>query len=287
MNNTRAIRRAACKARPSTSAHARPGRRGPSLPADPSPPSLYAHPEDWLERLERQAWEQALATRTLIPESVREGHQLARANMQTSAQLENGRVCRVGLSTHERTDLLHIEPRLRGNGILAHLRISSYQKFYRLTQRSMVRALWFGLSLRRHERKPYASDQPTVRTSMGYHGLRQLSALQTGGFSVSEDHQHAKDLAALGDAIRECRASKQLTQKRLALLARVPQRTIQALEAGRLDPELDLLEMLAEALNVRPSVLFVRAEEIKQAKEAGETSEPGEPNPPDPGEPAW
>jgi transcriptional regulator with XRE-family HTH domain len=68
------------------------------------------------------------------------------------------------------------------------------------------------------------------------------------------------DLALLGRAIRQLREERRLGQGELAVAVGVGERRIQALEAGRLDPDYMLLLALAKALGVRAGALVIRAE---------------------------
>ena len=77
---------------------------------------------------------------------------------------------------------------------------------------------------------------------------------------MSRQPKNAKELARLGAAVRQLREERGLSQHELAVAARVGERRIGALEAGRLDPDYVLLVRLAKALGVRPSALVLRAE---------------------------
>ncbi|MGO9321788.1 MAG: helix-turn-helix transcriptional regulator [Solirubrobacteraceae bacterium] len=70
---------------------------------------------------------------------------------------------------------------------------------------------------------------------------------------------------ALGKAVRELREQRRLSQGELAAAVGVRERRIQALEAGRLDPDYVLLVRLAKALGVRAGALVIRAEGLAQA----------------------
>lgn len=79
---------------------------------------------------------------------------------------------------------------------------------------------------------------------------------------MSESKQHEQDLLVLGQAIREVREQRGLSPSRLAAATGVEQRRIQALEAGRLDPDFELLLALADGLGLRPSAFIVRSEKL-------------------------
>jgi transcriptional regulator with XRE-family HTH domain len=78
----------------------------------------------------------------------------------------------------------------------------------------------------------------------------------------------SRDLALLGDAVREQRERRRLSQGELAAASGVQERRIRALEAGRLDPDFVLLFAIARVLGVRAGALVLRAEELA-GKEGG------------------
>lgn len=77
---------------------------------------------------------------------------------------------------------------------------------------------------------------------------------------MSRQPENAKELARLGIAVRALREERRLTRRELAAAAGVGERRIQALEAGRLDPDYVLLVRVAKALGVRAGALVLRAE---------------------------
>ena len=79
---------------------------------------------------------------------------------------------------------------------------------------------------------------------------------------MSQSSQEAEELARLGQAIRELREQRGLSQSELEATVGVGKRRIQALEDGRLDPYYVLLVRLAKALGVRPGALLLRAEAL-------------------------
>lgn len=97
---------------------------------------------------------------------------------------------------------------------------------------------------------------------MSYSALGQLSTAQFPRVSLPKRTHKTDELALLGEAIRQLREERRLGQRELALAAGVAERRIQALEAGRLDPDYLLLLALAKALGVRAGVLVIRAEEL-------------------------
>jgi len=86
-------------------------------------------------------------------------------------------------------------------------------------------------------------------------------------FLLSERPPKSCELALLGEAVRELREQRGLSQGELAAASGVPERRIKALEAGRVDPDFVLLYSLARVLGVRAGSLVLRAEEL--AKESG------------------
>lgn len=79
---------------------------------------------------------------------------------------------------------------------------------------------------------------------------------------MSQHPQETEELARLGQAIRELREQRGLSQSELGATVGVGGRRIQALEDGRFDPDYVLLVRLAKALGVRPGALLLRAEAL-------------------------
>lgn len=75
--------------------------------------------------------------------------------------------------------------------------------------------------------------------------------------------QAEKDLLLLGEAFREIREQHGLSAGELARATGVNGLRIVALEEGCLDPDYELLLTLAEGIGVRPSVIFLRADELR------------------------
>jgi transcriptional regulator with XRE-family HTH domain len=103
---------------------------------------------------------------------------------------------------------------------------------------------------------------------MGYHDLRQLCSTQFGSLSVSERTQEEQELLVLGLAIGQVRERRGLSVGELSAVTGVVQTRIQALEAGQLDPDYDLLLTLAEGIGVRLSAFMVRVEELETEGQA-------------------
>ena len=70
------------------------------------------------------------------------------------------------------------------------------------------------------------------------------------------------DVTLLGQALRELREERRLSQGELAAASGVEGRRIRALEDGRLDPDYVMLLALAKALGVRAGALVIRAEKL-------------------------
>jgi transcriptional regulator with XRE-family HTH domain len=71
-----------------------------------------------------------------------------------------------------------------------------------------------------------------------------------------------QQLQLLGQAICSVRESREFTIPGLATAADVSPKQLQALEAGELDPDFELLLRLAECLDTRPSAFIIKAEEL-------------------------
>lgn len=86
---------------------------------------------------------------------------------------------------------------------------------------------------------------------------------------MSERRQSQRDLFFLGQAIGQLREERGLSTEVLAAAAGIERTRIQALEAGALDPDYDLLLTLAEALGIRISAFVIRAEELQAGPNTG------------------
>ena len=75
---------------------------------------------------------------------------------------------------------------------------------------------------------------------------------------------------ALGQAIRERRIERELTQEKLASRARVNRTYVSDLERGLKSPTLDVLDSLAAALKVEAHVLVEAAERVRSRNYAAE-----------------
>lgn len=80
---------------------------------------------------------------------------------------------------------------------------------------------------------------------------------------MSEGRQKHGDLLVLGEAFGQVRAERGLSTGELAAATGIARTRIEALEAGRLNPDYELLLTLARALGVMPSALAIRAEAIQ------------------------
>ncbi|MFI5037857.1 MAG: helix-turn-helix domain-containing protein, partial [Solirubrobacterales bacterium] len=72
----------------------------------------------------------------------------------------------------------------------------------------------------------------------------------------------AQELLLLGEAVRFAREQRDLSPTALAAASGVPASRIEAVEAGRLDPDYELLIALARALHTRPSAFVLRDEAL-------------------------
>jgi transcriptional regulator with XRE-family HTH domain len=72
----------------------------------------------------------------------------------------------------------------------------------------------------------------------------------------------ARALHALGEAVRQERERAGFSSVALAAASGVQESKLEALEAGRLDADLDLLLALAQALDIRYSAFIIRAEAL-------------------------
>jgi transcriptional regulator with XRE-family HTH domain len=82
------------------------------------------------------------------------------------------------------------------------------------------------------------------------------------------------NLISLGRAVRSLREQQGLSAPDLAAAVDLPPAQIAALEAGRLDPEFELLLTLADSMEVRLSAFFVRAEELDSRRKKGKQDDP-------------
>ena len=74
----------------------------------------------------------------------------------------------------------------------------------------------------------------------------------------------SKLLAGLGQAIREQRTARSLSQEELSLLTGVHRNYIGGVERGERNPTLQTISILATALGIRTSELIARAEELER-----------------------
>jgi transcriptional regulator with XRE-family HTH domain len=81
------------------------------------------------------------------------------------------------------------------------------------------------------------------------------------------DDSRRQYLIPLGQAIRELREQRGVDAGDLAAAAGVDLKRVDALENGRLDPNFQLLVRLAQAMDVRTSAFFVRAEQLGRPDE--------------------
>jgi transcriptional regulator with XRE-family HTH domain len=91
---------------------------------------------------------------------------------------------------------------------------------------------------------------------------------------LPERTQKTPELALFGAATRELREQRGMSRSELAAALGVSERRVQALEAGRVEPDYVLLVRLAKALGVRAGALLIRADELAEA-EPPPTDTPG------------
>lgn len=73
-------------------------------------------------------------------------------------------------------------------------------------------------------------------------------------------------LQAFGEALREQRKKKGITQEALALSAAVDRSFVSQIERGLFQPSLSTLFKLAEAMDVRASALIARTEQLSSRR---------------------
>lgn len=83
--------------------------------------------------------------------------------------------------------------------------------------------------------------------------------------SEFEQVEIERALLLLGKAIREVREQQGISTRELAAATGVARARIEALEDGRLDPDYELLIVLADGVGVRVSVFVVRAEALRRS----------------------
>jgi transcriptional regulator with XRE-family HTH domain len=96
---------------------------------------------------------------------------------------------------------------------------------------------------------------------------RTLSDARAFLWEIEEriDHEcgaRARALRTLGEAVCQERERAGFSAVALATASGIQASTLEELEAGRLDADLDLLLALAQALDIRPSTFFTRAEAL-------------------------
>ena len=69
-------------------------------------------------------------------------------------------------------------------------------------------------------------------------------------------------LAAFGQVIKEARQSQQMTQEELALSAGLNRNFVMSIEAGKRKPSIITIFALAKALNLSPSLLISRTDQL-------------------------
>jgi transcriptional regulator with XRE-family HTH domain len=90
------------------------------------------------------------------------------------------------------------------------------------------------------------------------------------GVFVSGSRQNRRSLSLLGDAIREARHQRGMEIPELAAATGLEVSRIEAVEAGRLDPDFALLLALSSSMGLRPSAFVLRAEQLAGERPASE-----------------
>jgi transcriptional regulator with XRE-family HTH domain len=70
---------------------------------------------------------------------------------------------------------------------------------------------------------------------------------------------------AFGQAVRQLREKRELSQERLGQLSQLHRNYIGGIERGELNPTLKTIKKLAAALDLKPSQLLAAAEHTEQA----------------------
>jgi transcriptional regulator with XRE-family HTH domain len=78
----------------------------------------------------------------------------------------------------------------------------------------------------------------------------------------SESRQKEQELIRLGQAIRQVREQQGVSTSELATATGITRQRIDRLEAGKVNPPLDVLIALADGLGVRASAFIMRAEQL-------------------------
>lgn len=90
-------------------------------------------------------------------------------------------------------------------------------------------------------------------------GKRAKTALTTGTFVPVKASKHTP-----GEALRIARELQEMSQNDLAVRAHIPQSTISAIEAGRINLGVERAKSLARALKVHPAVLLFSGWDIER-----------------------
>jgi hypothetical protein len=227
----------------------------PTLLPIPKRPDPYLLGEDWREAL--TAYE-ADALKPL-PGLVNASHEIAEGRSETFGELEQVEIRGVGLAACDFPDLFDAQTPIRD--IIKGEPLVGHEGLHGLAERGVISAEGFGLSFRWHVPQHYASLMDCVNRNIGYHGCRQSSEPHFPIFSMSKTNPDQQELARLGRSIRQIRNDNGLSVADLVAASTLDLTTLEAIEAGQLDPPYDLLLALAHGLGVDPAVIFVRAEQ--------------------------
>jgi hypothetical protein len=107
--------------------------------------------------------ERHLAPKTLLVQLVGANHQLAKTQMQSFTQLEQGRICRIAPSANKRANLLDGQAGVGSYGLMCHIGVFGDHQFDRLTQRGVAKTTRLGGPRACHELQTYAFPPQELR----------------------------------------------------------------------------------------------------------------------------
>jgi transcriptional regulator with XRE-family HTH domain len=80
---------------------------------------------------------------------------------------------------------------------------------------------------------------------------------------MSDIRQHDHDeLARLGQTVRQLREQRNISASDFANASGITLRRVTRIEAGKVDPRYDELLALARGLSIKPSELFIQAQQL-------------------------
>jgi DNA-binding XRE family transcriptional regulator len=194
-----------------------------------------------------------------LPSLINASHQLPERGVESGSELEHVQVSGVGLSACNFSDLF--DAQASGGDIIKSEALVGHDGLHGLAESSVIGREGFGLPFRWHGPQHYLSPPSFVNRNMVYHGRRQSSEAQFTIFSMGETNPDQRELQRLGRSIRQIRNEKGLSVADLAQATNVDEATIEALEAGRLDPPYDLMLDVASGLGIEMSALIIQTEQ--------------------------